>query len=291
MTTYTTEARGSEFTLEFRKYFKNSEGQILSAMHDIPLLSSKEPPIYNMVVEVPRWSNAKMELSTKEPLAPIKQDIKKGKLRFVNNCFPYHGYLWNYGAFPQTWEDPGHVDPRTNAKGDNDPLDVCEIGSKIAVIGEVKQVKILGGLAMIDEGETDWKIIACDVTDPLAAELNDIDDVNKLMPGLLNHTYRWFQIYKIPTGKPPSQFGLEGKFQSADFARKVAEETHQQWKRLIGGEVAGNGGLDISNTSVQGSAGLISQSEASSHLAGQLPAGPPAPLPETTKLVDFVKDL
>ena len=32
---------------------------------------------------------------------PIKQDIKKGKLRFVNNCFPYHGYIWNYGALPQ----------------------------------------------------------------------------------------------------------------------------------------------------------------------------------------------
>lgn len=32
---------------------------------------------------------------------PIKQDVKKGKLRFVRNCFPHKGYLWNYGAFPQ----------------------------------------------------------------------------------------------------------------------------------------------------------------------------------------------
>lgn len=32
---------------------------------------------------------------------PIKQDIKKGKLRFVRNCFPHKGYLWNYGAFPR----------------------------------------------------------------------------------------------------------------------------------------------------------------------------------------------
>jgi hypothetical protein len=29
------------------------------------------------------------------------QDTKKGKLRFVRNCFPHKGYLWNYGAFPQ----------------------------------------------------------------------------------------------------------------------------------------------------------------------------------------------
>jgi len=34
-------------------------------------------------------------------LNPIKQDVKKGKLRYVDNCFPHHGYIWNYGAFPQ----------------------------------------------------------------------------------------------------------------------------------------------------------------------------------------------
>lgn len=32
---------------------------------------------------------------------PIKQDIKKGKVRFVKNSFPYKGYIWNYGALPQ----------------------------------------------------------------------------------------------------------------------------------------------------------------------------------------------
>ena len=54
-----------------------------------------------MVVEVPRWTNAKMEVSKEEAFNPIKQDIKKGRLRYVRNCFPHHGYIWNYGAFPQ----------------------------------------------------------------------------------------------------------------------------------------------------------------------------------------------
>ena len=49
---------------------------------------------FNMVVEVPRWSNAKMEINLKEKLNPIKQDEKKGKLRFVANCFPHKGYIW-----------------------------------------------------------------------------------------------------------------------------------------------------------------------------------------------------
>lgn len=42
-----------------------------------------------------------MQIATKEALNPIKQDCKKGKLRYVHNCFPYHGYIWNYGALPQ----------------------------------------------------------------------------------------------------------------------------------------------------------------------------------------------
>ncbi len=86
-----------------------------------------------------------------EKLNPIKQDIKKEKLRFVCNCFPHHGYIWNYGALPQTWEDPSHTDADTGCKGDNDPLDVCEIGCRVAKRGEVRQVKILGTLALIDE--------------------------------------------------------------------------------------------------------------------------------------------
>ena len=69
-------------------------------------------------------------------------------MRFVRNCFPHHGYIHNYGAFPQTWEDPNQSHPETKAKGDNDPLDVCEIGEKVATVGEVKQVKVLGVMAL-----------------------------------------------------------------------------------------------------------------------------------------------
>ena len=43
---------------------------------------------------------------------------------------------------------------------------------KIGEQGEVKQVKVLGCLALIDEGETDWKIFAIDASDPLAAKMN-----------------------------------------------------------------------------------------------------------------------
>ena len=49
-------------------------------------------------------------MATDEKLSPIKQDIKKGKLRF----YPYN-INWNYGLLPQTWEDPGHHNKEVDA--------------------------------------------------------------------------------------------------------------------------------------------------------------------------------
>ena len=129
----------------------------------------------------------------------------------MHNCFPHHGYIWNYGALPQTWEDPSHTDADTGAHGDNDPVDLCDLSSIVSPTGTVKQVKVLGVMAMIDEGETDWKVLAIDVNDPLANELNDIEDVDRKLPGYIKATEEWFRIYKIPDGKPANKFAFNGE--------------------------------------------------------------------------------
>jgi inorganic pyrophosphatase len=103
------------------------------------------------------------------------------------------------------------VHPETKAKGDNDPLDVCEIGELVGYPGQVKQVKVLGVMALLDEEETDWKVIVIDVNDPLAPKLNDVEDVERHLPGLLRATNEWFRIYKIPDGKPENQFAFTGE--------------------------------------------------------------------------------
>ena len=194
---YPLEPRGKLYTESYRLFFKNEHGQPISPFHDIPLRASEEEnDVFNMVVEVPRWTNAKMEISKSELLNPIVQDVKKGKMRFVSNVFPHKGYIWNYGAFPQTWEDPKIEHPGTCAKGDDDPLDVCDISSLVVPQGSVIQVKALGILAMIDEGETDWKVIAINTQDPLAQHMKDIADVEKFKPGLLHATLEWFKYYK-----------------------------------------------------------------------------------------------
>lgn len=38
--------------------------------------------------------------------------------------------------------------------------------------GEIIKVKVLGTLALIDEGETDWKVIVINTEDPEAGDFN-----------------------------------------------------------------------------------------------------------------------
>uniref|UniRef100_A0A673CQA6 inorganic diphosphatase n=1 Tax=Sphaeramia orbicularis TaxID=375764 RepID=A0A673CQA6_9TELE len=233
---FTVEERGNPNSLSYRLFFKNADGNYISPFHDIPMCADEAQNIFHMVVEVPRWTNAKMEIATKDLLNPIKQDVKKGKLRYVANVFPHKGYIWNYGAIPQTWEDPAHKDGDTGCCGDNDPIDVCEIGSRVCSRGEVIKVKALGILAMIDEGETDWKVIAINVDDPEAKDLNSISDVERLKPGYLESTVDWFRRYKVPDGKPENQFAFNG-------------DTHTFWKALIS-QKSSAGELNCKNTCV-----------------------------------------
>ncbi|KAK7069258.1 Inorganic pyrophosphatase [Halocaridina rubra] len=283
---YSTVEKGTPNTLDYRVFIKNEDGPV-SPFHDIPLFANEGNKIFNMVVEIPRWTNAKMEIATKDPLNPIKQDVKKGKLRYVANCFPHHGYIWNYGALPQTWEDPNHVDETTGCKGDNDPIDVCEIGYRVAKRGEVIQVKILGTLALIDEGETDWKLIAIDVNDPLAPQLSDISDVEKHMPGFLKATVEWFRIYKIPDGKPENQFAFNGEPKERDFAHKIIMETHEAWQNLVEGK-AEAGGLNNQCVLVSHAVNKLSQSEAEEVVSTAPEPGSAMPLDAKVDLWHYV---
>ncbi|KAI9303310.1 inorganic pyrophosphatase [Cunninghamella echinulata] len=276
MAEYQVRQVGAPNTLEYRVYYEK-DGLPVSPFHDIPLFANEEKTIFNMVVEIPRWSNAKLEISKEDAFNPIKQDIKKGKLRFVRNCFPHKGYIWNYGAFPQTWEDPNHVNPETKAKGDNDPIDVLEIGEQVATVGQIKQVKILGVMALLDEGETDWKVITIDVNDPLAPKLNDIEDVEKHLPGLIRATNEWFRIYKIPDGKPENVFAFSGEAKNKKYATEVVLETNEAWKGLISGK-SDKKDIQAVNVTVEDSPFKVSSDD---EAVANVPAAdvqPPAPI-------------
>jgi len=109
--------------------------------------------------------------------------------------------------------------------GDGDPLDVVEIGSAELEMGSITAVKPLGALAMIDDGELDWKLLAINPADPLAEKLNDISDVEKL-PGVVTGIREWFRWYKTPDGKPLNEFGYdEASFQRRSPWRSLPTST------------------------------------------------------------------
>lgn len=129
----TSSSSGAVGTTDFRIHFAD-DGKVISPWHDIPL---KDGELYNFITEIPKYTRAKMEVATKEKLNPIAQDIKKGKLR------DYHGPIfWNYGCLPQTWEDPNVIHPDVKCKGDNDPVDVVEIGSTALASGSISKVRL-----------------------------------------------------------------------------------------------------------------------------------------------------
>lgn len=106
-------------------------------------------------------------------------------------------------------------------------------------------------MALLDEEETDWKIMVIDVKDPLAAKLNDVEDVERHLPGLLRATNEWFRIYKIPDGKPENQFAFSGECKNKKcvaiipisdayanyvrYAMDIVRECAEAWDKLIKG--------------------------------------------------------
>lgn len=55
------------------------------------------------------------------------------------------------------------------------------------------------------------QVIGIDVDDPLAKDLNDIADVEKLLPGYVSGIREWFRWYKTPDDKPLNAFGFGEK--------------------------------------------------------------------------------
>lgn len=78
---YTVRKIGAANTLEHRVYIEK-DGVPVSPFHDIPLYANEQQTILNMVVEIPRWTNGKLEVCS----------ISLHFLRFItsNLTTPHH---------------------------------------------------------------------------------------------------------------------------------------------------------------------------------------------------------
>jgi 3'-phosphoadenosine 5'-phosphosulfate synthase len=162
-------ASGEYGSADFSVSLRGNGGQPLSPWHGLPLRpeghgqGQGENLLFTGVIEIPMYSTAKFEVQKTLPGQfvrraarfppfsrlqlmsvahvfpgnPIRQDRNDdGTPRF----FAYGSPPFNYGLLPQTWEDPSVL--TDGYGGDNDPLDIIEVGASSLPIGSVLTVKV-----------------------------------------------------------------------------------------------------------------------------------------------------
>lgn len=200
------------------KYYLMNDKKIISFINDI---NYKDNNKINMVCEIPRGTKKKMEISY-EQNNPIIQDKINGKLRE----FTYGNIPWNYGAIPQTLESKDHKFENMDYYGDGDPLDAIDVSVINAKIGDIIKLKIIGILPLIDNNETDWKVIGINVKDPRNIIVDCVED---LYPFEKNKIYDWFINYKKDRGII-NKVGLNQFIQDKEYAMKIIDECNYLWK-------------------------------------------------------------
>jgi len=200
--------------------------------HSIPLhpesgTGANDDQIINFIVEIPMYVTAKMEVNKDEPGNVIMQDVNKdGSARHYTYGVPF----FNYGLIPQTWEDP-ELKSEMGFGGDNDPLDVMEIGSGPLAMGSINPCRILGSLELIDEGETDHKVICIVLSDPDASKIHSMADLESVKPGTVDNLVHWLKRYKTSDGKAVNRLANDDPT-TIEKAIEIVNETHSRWKRL-----------------------------------------------------------
>ncbi|KAG5508366.1 hypothetical protein JIQ42_08291 [Leishmania sp. Namibia] len=237
---YSTAESGTAAHIAWRMFFKDdSTGAIVSAWHDVPLRpgAAADPLVLTCVTEIPKGTRAKLELSKEEPNNPIRHDTSKGEEGPALRYFSYGDIPFNYGFLPRTWEDPLHIDLHTKCIGDGDPVDVVHLGAPHRV-GAYEPVRVLGVLGLIDEGETDWKIIV----EPVSAEGGKGYGTLSAVPRDLQAVIiDWFENYKVPDGKKKNEFAFNKEIKDAEMALSIIAQCASQYDALMTGKCANPG--------------------------------------------------
>lgn len=138
-------------------------------LHDLAP-GENTPNEITVVVEIQKGSKNKYEL-----------DKATGMIKLDRVMFTGQDYPFDYGFVPQThWHD-------------GDPLDVVLITTYPLVPGLLLEARPVGVMDMIDNGESDAKIIAVPVEDPRFKNIQDLADVN---PHTVEEIKHFFETYK-----------------------------------------------------------------------------------------------
>lgn len=137
-----------------------------------------------------------------------------------------------YGFIPRTFCGPkvgGHVQSNPMV-GDGDPLDICVISERPITKSEVVlNVRVVGGLRMIDNHEADDKIIGILANDSYWEDVNDIKHLPTVLVERLRH---YFSTYKLVPGKENLTY-IETVYGAA-YAQGIVQAAIEDYEEMFG---------------------------------------------------------
>lgn len=146
----------------------------MNLWHDISF-GENAPEELNVIVEISKGSHNKYEI-----------DKETGLIALDRANYSAAPYPFDYGFVPQTlWED-------------GDPLDVVILSTWPINPGVLVRARPVGVVNMIDDGESDAKIIAVPVHDKRWEHASDLKDLNQHTIKEIQH---FFETYKVLKGK------------------------------------------------------------------------------------------
>ena len=149
-------------------------------LHDIVAFTSDS--FANVVIEIPAGTSQKWEVNKESGKIEWEQ-VSSDSFRVVN----YLPYPANYGFVPQT------LLPESTG-GDGDPVDVFVLGKSITR-GNVVKVKIVGIIHMLDNNESDSKLLAVS-TEESGFYADSYEELINNYPGVIDILRLWLLNYK-----------------------------------------------------------------------------------------------
>lgn len=170
--------------------------------HDVPI-GDDVPDEINIVVEISKGSKVKYEL-----------DKDTGLLEVDRVLYSSVVYPENYGFIPQTLAD------------DDDPLDAIVLMQEPIQPMSLLEVRPIGLLPMVDEGENDENILCVHVEDP---QYEAFTHVNELPEHRLNEIKQFFKEYKNLERKEVEVGEISGPEDAVEYIRRAIERYKKQF--------------------------------------------------------------
>jgi len=178
----------------------------MNLWHDVTL-GDKVPEEFNVIVEIPHGSNNKYEIDKETGL------IALDRANYSNAPYPA-----DYGFAPQTLWDDG------------DALDVLILTTWPLNVGIVVKVRPVAVMEMIDDGDSDFKVIAVPVKDKRWDDVKDLADIN---PHRLKELQHFFETYKELKGEKTvvDIQGIKGRKEAIEAVEKSVKLYKEKFEK------------------------------------------------------------